>query len=197
VKSGGRRRLDSGLEHYIGFKLGVTDEEAARLLLEYRSKAGVNAFAGSGKMNKTPHKGTKQVDFTNGNLHTLATWFVDTHKIGRLRAALTLPIIVAYALSTNNYRIDETIITGKNGGVAMAAARSEALMQLNLGLGTEPSTSIPLIETILYGSVQRSVAAGEPRPEPRTMPTTDQLARWFDLAAAKALCAELEEDERL
>ena len=128
---------------------------------------------------------------------TLATWFVDTHKIGRLRAALTLPIIVAYALSTNNYRIDETIITGKNGGVAMAAARSEALMQLNLGLGTEPSTSIPLIETILYGSVQRSVAAGEPRPEPRTMPTTDQLARWFDLAAAKALCAELEEDERL
>lgn len=186
---------DHGLEHYVGFSINFSKEELQTCVDVYRAKATRNSFAGGHKMNKAPHQNEKLVSFTVGNLFTLCVWFVAQHKLSRLHSRLTLPIIVAYALSTLHYRMDEALVTGKNGGNTLDPNRSQAFLQLSLaGPACHTRDVIPLVHTILYGN--ESVLTSSESDEPSTLPSTAQLAADYDLEAAKELCASLMAAER-
>ena len=183
---------DEGLDHYTGFTIDLEDEEVETCKNVYRAKAAKNSFAGGEKMNKAPHQNQKLLPINVGNIFTLTSWFVEQHRLARLAAQLTLPIIVAYALSTLKYRIDENVITGRNGGNNLDVARSQALLQLSLtGPASHTRDIIPLVETILYGNGSER-PTGVVHPD---LPTTAQLIADYDLAAAKALCASLAEQD--
>ena len=70
----------------------------------------------SRKMNKNPWSESKLLPIGVGNLFILCTWFVKEHGLRRIHKSLTLAMVIAFALQTGGYFIEETIITGKNGG---------------------------------------------------------------------------------
>lgn len=194
----GYDQKDTGQAHYLFFQFGFTDEELQDALNVYRARAGSNAFA-SKKMNKAPHAEEKQVAFGVGNLFVLATWFIAQHKLSRLGSRLTLAIVIAYALSTTKYRLDEALITGKHGGMALSAERTQAFFALGLCNVSDTATTIPLIEIILFGARQvtplvAGLSIADSSAAPHLLPTTQELVRNYDLARAKSLCAQLERE---
>ena len=78
---------------------------------------------------------------------------------------MTLAIVVAIAVSTGAYRIDESVITGKNGGMPLDSARSDALFAIetaddDLKFGPE---LVQYVEIVLHGAPRsHSVANGKP-----------------------------------
>ena len=192
---------DEGLAHFVGWVIGLNSSEIQRCKRIYRARAGQSTFAGGHKMNKAPHTNKKQVDFGVGNMYTLATWFVQEHGLLRLRTVLSLPLVLAYALSTNCYRLDEALITGKNGGVSLDPARAQAFFALSFGDVHNIPRTVALIETVLFGASGAGVACPPSSstfadaPLSRRLPSTAELVAGYDLAAAKELCQALDEME--
>ena len=142
-------------------------------------------------MNKAPHHtGEKQLTFGVGNLFVLCSWFVQQHGLARLSPILTPAIIVAYALTTTRYRLDENLVTGKHGGQALDAQRSQAMFALSLTTPTDTTLTIPLVETVLFGAQQDHSQAIH-----RGLPvSTATLVQNYSLEDAKALCVRLNAD---
>ena len=106
-------------------------------------------------MNKNPAANRTQLDFKVGNAHVLAAWFVVQHELQILSRWLTLSIVVGLALQTGNYRLDESMLVGKNGGEPMATARSDAYFSLSIHALSNNSALrdlVPCIDTTLHGA---------------------------------------------
>lgn len=76
-----------------------------------------------------------------------------------LPSQLTLPIIIAYAIETTKYRLDDEVMHGKNGQSALDPVRVQAMLSLAFLASNAPSphVTVPLIEKALYGEVQVEV----------------------------------------
>ena len=118
----------------------------------------------------------------------LAAWCVSQHKLENIAQSLRLPLVIAYAIpTTGNYRIDDSVLTGRTGK-ALDPVRTNAFFQLSM-MGK--SNDIPLLasltERVLYGTgplpLDLSFSPGAP--------TAEELTANYDLAAAKALSAGL------
>jgi hypothetical protein len=113
----------------------------------------------------------------------LAAWCVSQHKLENIAQSLRLPLVIAYAISTGNYRIDDSVLTGRTGK-ALDPVRTNAFFPLSM-MGK--SNDIPLLasltERVLYGTgplpLDLSFSPGAP--------TAEELTANYDLAAAKAL----------
>ena len=142
-----------GQAHCVILLIGVSDEVALKAFNFYMSKAA--EFVKSNvKINKSPSSTHKELAFKVTNLFVLAAWFVNQHHLEPLSSFLTVPLVVAYALTTGNYRLDDSLVTGRTGA-PMDVARSEAFFRLLMaGTNANISTLVPLVETILYGEVQ-------------------------------------------
>ena len=184
---------DQGLAHFMTIIGGIDADLLARAKEFYRAHAGEIAWSAK-KTNKNPKADEKQLAFKLGNKVTLAVWFVHHHQLDQLYVQLTLPLIIAWALETTKYRLDDEVISGKYGGVALDAARTQAMLQLCFVASAAPParTTVPLIETVLFGAEQvkphdNGVAMGAGR---RDVPSTREL-HGYSLAEAKALAAVL------
>ena len=121
-------------------------------------------------MNKTPLKTIKkQVAFKANNAFTLSGWFIAKHALVALASSLTLPLTIAYAITTRNYRLDDSFVTGRTGAV-LDEARTSAFFHLSMVLATTsdvttlPTLSlVPLIETTLFGASQDYSTPLQPR----------------------------------
>jgi hypothetical protein len=182
---------DWGQAHFMHFSHGFSAEELQDCLNVYRQKAGQSTYT-STKMNKAPNAESRQLSFAVGNLFILAAWFVAQHKLSKLGPSLTLAIIVTYALETGSYRIDEALVTGKNGGNSLDPARAQAMFDLGQANTSNPQMIHPLIETVLYGGPQESSAEREESCLKQGLPTPAQLIQYYNLAAAKELGSSLE-----
>tara|TARA_B110000046_G_scaffold60100_1_gene67500 strand:+ start:254 stop:2005 length:1752 start_codon:yes stop_codon:yes gene_type:complete len=187
----GYDQKDLGKGHFRTFNIGFDQKLLDKCLNVYRAKAAQCAFSAK-KMNKNPRSDKTQIAFKVGNLFVLATWFVSKHNLKPLSSVLTLPIILAYALSTGNYIVDDSLVTGKNGGGTLDPARSQAMLALSLNDVANTHVTIPLINTVLYG-VDAPVVQLNPTGWNMLLPSSGMLAREFDLARARALCASLEQ----
>ena len=197
--------------------------EVQQALDHYRATAAQNAFAGcapalahlllphplaaarsglpllfcrGAKMNKNPGANRTQLEFKVGNTHVLAAWFIAQHGLEVLSGWLTLAITIALAVQTGNYRVDESVLVGKNGGEPMVAARSDAYFALTMRAfqnGTSLSELVPCIETVLHGT---------PRDHCHTngvdmgwgnfvVPSTYEMVHRHSLATLKALAANV------
>ena len=125
--------------------------------------------------------GTLLLGFTVGNMFTLSLWFIKQHGLDRLSYSLTLSTVMAYALSTGRYRLDDALITGKNGGTALDPNRAQAFFELNTINPENTSETIPLIDTILYGRSGDQGVNRNPRKDAqchqRGIPTPGVLVR--------------------
>ena len=75
-------------------------------------------------MNKNPTANRTQLDFKVGNAHVLAAWVIAQHGLQVLSRWMTLSIVIGLALQTGNYRLDESMLLGKNGGSWVSGAAS-------------------------------------------------------------------------
>jgi len=50
----------------------------------------------------------KQLEFGVRNLFVLTTWFVEHMKLGPLSRYMSLALVLAYALETTKYRLDDS-----------------------------------------------------------------------------------------
>jgi len=178
---------DTGKAHFMMIHHGFTLQELQDCLDYYRAKASQN-FHAAKKMNKGPGAANKQLGFCVGNLYQLCAWFVDQHGLQPLAPYLETSIIIAYALQTGKYRLDESLVTGKHGGGAIDRVRDRAYLQLSLGNVQHSARTVPLIETVLYGAPQTYSTALDQECHEQNLPTTAQLAR-FDLDRAKKVCS--------
>ena len=134
------------------FAHGFTSPELTDMVNIYRASAGKTTYS-SKKMNKAPNAENKQLSFTIGNTFIICAWFISQHNITKLAPVLTPAIIIAFALSTMSYRVDESVITGKNGGQVLDPARAQAYFQLSVATNdTHAKDLVPLVETVLFGS---------------------------------------------
>ena len=188
----GYDQKDKGMAHYMIITRGLSDADLQDALNVYRQKAAGNAYT-SKKMNKTPNSETKLLGFTVGNMFTLSVWFIKQHNLGRLSKALSLSMVMAYALSTGRYRLDDALVTGKNGGATLDPVRAQAFFELSTIDPANTSETIPLIDTILYGGPQTVNYANDAACHARGIPTPGVLAREYDLKKAKAFCGGADE----
>ena len=65
-------------------------------------------------MNKNPAANRTQLEFKVGNTHVRAAWFIAQHNLEVISGWLTLSMTIAMALQTGNYRVDESVLVGKN-----------------------------------------------------------------------------------
>ena len=187
---------DEGLAHSVLIVMGLSEEEKAEARDVYIAKASDFDQAQS-KMNKTPLKTIKkQVAFKSNNAFTLSGWFIAKHALVAVASSLTLPLTIAYAITTRNYRLDDSFVTGRTGAV-LDQARTSAFFRLSMMLATTsdvttlPTLSlVPLIETVLFGESQ-DYTMSPPTPQPGCLPTTDQLVHHCTLAGAKELARGL------
>ena len=153
----GYDQKDKGKAHYLHVSMGFTELELQQALNVYRAKAAQNAYSGSEKMHKNPASNKTQVDFKVGNAHVLAVWFVAHHGLQALTRWLTLSTVIGLAIQTGNYRLDESLLTGKNGGEPLDATRSDAYFALSV-LQFEGCADlcdlVPCIETVLHGAAR-------------------------------------------
>ena len=103
----------------------------------YRAIAFKNSYAGK-KADKTPWKAKSELRFECGNYHPLAKWFIAEHNLMSIVSVMSLAIVVALAISTGSYALDEMIITGKNGGMPLDPSRSDALFTIETTLPRMP-----------------------------------------------------------
>ena len=134
---------------------GISADKLARAKEFYRSNAGTISWT-SKKINKNPKAEEKQLSFKLGNKIVLAAWFVHQHELEELSAQLTLPIIIAYAIETTRYRLDDEVMHGRNGTQALSPSRTQAMLQLAFLASTAPpaSVTVPLIELALFNEAQ-------------------------------------------
>ena len=145
-------------------------------------------------MNKNPGANRTQFDFKVGNAHVLAAWFIAQHNLEVISGWLTLAMTIALALQTGNYRVDESVLVGKNGGEPMDATRSDAYFALTMYAfhnSTSLNEYVPCIETVLHGA---------PREHCRSngcdlglgnfvVPSTYEMVNRHSLGTLKALAA--------
>ena len=181
---------DQGQGHFMFWYFGFTPQELQDALNVYRAKAGTNIFA-SKKMNKAPTAEEKQLSFGTGNLFVLATWFIHQHGLEPLKDALNLALTITYALETARYRVEETVVTGRNGGVAIDPVRSQAMFALGLADHNNTKETYGLVTQVLYGDRDGVCDAAQEcrmkRCRERGIPTTTDLVKNYNLAAAKDL----------
>ena len=173
---------DRGLQHSIIFTIGVSEEEMRASEEAYMSKA-TGYFKSACKTNKTPHKKIrKQVAFKASNLFVLAAWFIGQHALEPIASSLTLSLTIAYALTTQRYRVDDTLVTGRTGE-ALDPTRASAFFEL--AMQTE-SNNVPLlvslIDKVLYTSSPSPIS-----PRVPGLPSPFELASKYSLAQAKEL----------
>lgn len=202
VKKGNERFVqgyclkEENLAHSNVAIIGLNDSEVEEARAHYIAKACAYDQSG-GKMNKNPHKKVKkQVAFKAADVFVTAAWFVAQHHLQSLAPSLTLPLTIAYALTTRNYRVDDTFVTGRTGA-ALDRTRTAAFFELQmlLNMDTTPLSSlVALVDTVLHGMNT------SPEPDPvQTMrpanadivPSTAELIAGYDLAKAKALAKQL------
>jgi hypothetical protein len=115
---------------------------------------------------------------------------------GLLRAQLPLSLLLAWAIETKKYRLDDEVMHGKYGGAVLDPARTNAMLQLAFSAseGAPARESVPLIEKVLYGAEQE-----HPRDNGRGMgdglrdiPSTYDLVN-MTLKEAKSLTKVLRE----
>ena len=147
-------------------------------------------------MNKNPAANRTQLEFKVGNTHVLAAWFIAQHNLEVISGWLTLSMTIAMALQTGNYRVDESVLVGKNGGEPMCAARSDAYFALTMSAfrnSTPLNELVPYIETVLHGA---------PREHCRTngcdmglgnfvVPSTYEMVSRHSLGTLKALASNV------
>ena len=188
---------DEGMAHFYAVYGGFPkdDDLLARACEFYRCNAGKISFS-SKKMKKNPKAEEKQLAFKLGNKVTLAVWFVHQHKLDELHGQLTLPLIIAYAIETTKYRLDDEVMHGKYGGATLNPARTQAMLDLCFLASSAPPArvTVPLIEIILFGAVQP-----HPRDNGRVMgsdmidvPSTHELMQ-SSLKEIKLLSAAIRE----
>ena len=188
----GYDQKDVGKVHSLNFKLGISDEDNSKAVALYRAEA-MKTSVGGDKARKNPFSDKKELEFTVGNLHRLATWFVHQHKLQAVARILTLPLIISYAISKRDgagcYRLDEAQVCGKYGGGVLTVNSSEALLQLNLLNGDAPlPVLVGLVQTVLYGkSMPLSTTAVYDGA-----PSTYDAAQSFTLTSLKAAAAAVE-----
>lgn len=128
-----------------------------------------------------------------GSLFTLCAWFVSQHKLSRLAKYLTIPIIVAWALETKKYGLDDSLLVGKHGGGILDRKRAQAFFQLASSNVSKPHLTIPLIETVLFGNTEPTSTEFDTECHDASLPTTSELASWWNLQRAKDFCRDLED----
>ena len=153
----GYGRKDLGKPTFRTFFFGFKENELDAHLEYYRMKAGDCMFSSS-KMNKAPGKDVNLLSIKLGGLFTMINWFVARHKLTAIAKYVSISIVVAWALETGRYRLDESFITGRSGGGILDPGRSQAMMDLSFANTSRPSETIPLIETILLGEPQECVS---------------------------------------
>jgi hypothetical protein len=97
--------------------------------------------------------------------------------------------VVAWALSTNRYSLDESILTGKNGGSVLDPHRSHAFFRLMADPNARDNAT--LVSTVLYGrdgAQQWTDPVLDAAAQAKGLPTPSELALCYDLDKAKALC---------
>ena len=181
---------DKNLAHGNEFVVGLTDTQIQDAINEHLAKAAGWDHSAA-KINKTPWKTVeKQMAFKANNMFILTAWFIAQHKLQAVVSSLNVALVVAYALSTRRYRLDDTFVTGRTGA-PLDPIRSAAFFQLAIGMSASNMSIpllVPLIETILFGA---------PTP-PSTLssvsgvPTTAELVAHYDLAHTRDLCASIE-----
>ena len=188
---------DDGLAHYNSIRGGFDsgDDLLPRCREFYRANAGKISYS-SKKMNKNPKAEEKQLSFKLGNKVTLSVWFAHHHNLDLLRAQLPLSLLLAWAIETKKYRLDDEVMHGKYGGAVLDPARTNAMLQLAFSAseGAPARESVPLIEKVLYGAEQE-----HPRDNGRGMgdglrdiPSTYDLVN-MTLKEAKSLTKVLRE----
>ena len=138
---------------YLFTSLGLSAAYLAGALAYYHSLVFQNTYAGK-KADKSPWSDKSKYKWSHGNFHPMAQWFLSHHALGSLKQVVTLAIVVALALSTGAYQLDESVITGKNGGMPLDTARSDALFAIetagnDLKFGPE---LVHHVETVLHGA---------------------------------------------
>jgi hypothetical protein len=188
---------DEGLAHFYNVHSGIIADLLARAREFYRSNAGTISWT-SKKINKNPKAEEKQLSFKLGNKITLATWFVHHHQLDELSDQLTLPIIIAYAIETTRYRLDDEVMHGRHGTQAICPLRTQAMLQLSFMASKAPqaSVTVPLIERVLFGEaqVQPSDNGVQNGPGLLDTPSTRDLAT-YSLKQAKATSVLLKEQQ--
>ena len=120
--------------HYLFICAGLSDEwlrEAAELWLDLTAR---NAFT-SKKCDKTPDSDSKLLAFSVGNLFVLVSWFIAQHRLKRISKYLTPAIIIAWALQTRRYRLDDALVRLLPRGRLSPLSRTRS--QHAVVLGTE------------------------------------------------------------
>ena len=105
---------DARLAHSVGFDIGLTPEELERADAVYLAKAAT-FHASASKIHKAPHKNSTEISLKANNLFVLTAWFVAQHELEPLHAVLSLALVIAYAISTGKYRLDDSLVTGHTG----------------------------------------------------------------------------------
>ena len=181
---------DTGQSHFANFNFGFTNAELKDLLDRYRAKATGCAFS-SNKMNKNPASAQKQIAFKVTNLFVLTAWFIKDHGLQGISRYLSLALVIAYALETTKYRVDDSLILGRSGGAALDPVRTQALFELSTSANaSKPSETVPLIETVLYGAVQPNDTRFDAECLAAGLPTPKDIKAHLNLAAARRVCAE-------
>ena len=201
VRKGNERYLigyclkDEGFAHGNAFTIGLSADEIKAAIDEYHAKASGWDHSAA-KINKTPLKKIeKQVAFKVNNLFILAAWFVAHHGLQPIARALTMPLVVAYALSTQRYRLDDTFVTGRTGA-SLDRPRTDAFFHLAMTGGSlSVPELVPLVETVLFGSNATTPNPDAPAPIPG-VPSTAELVAQYSLERARCLCSSLQEQEQ-
>jgi hypothetical protein len=178
---------DTGLAHFRTCSHGFSDDEKQECLDFYRAKAAGNAYA-SNKMNKAPKSNEKLLAFKVTNLFVLSAWFVQQHDLSALGPALTLSLVLAYALETGKYRLDDSLVLGRSGGGLLDPVRTQAMFELSISADARNvRETVPLIDLILLGIPQPAATAfADAACVTAGLPTRGAL-RLYSLAEAKAL----------
>ena len=187
----GYDQKDEGLMHYLTFnsnKLSPSYLQHAREV--YHAKAGQNSYAGSGKMNKVPGNARKQLDITVGNLFTITPWFISEHGLMALHQYISLALTVSWALATTRYRLDESVIAGKNGGLPLDPVRSAALFKLSVmprSALQDINRTLPLVQNVLHAKTSECDTTDDDYCWANNLPTCTEL-HTYSLDQAKAWC---------
>jgi hypothetical protein len=183
-----RMTQEKGRAHHRGIHGGASDEEMQGHLDDYRAKAGESSYT-SHKMNTNPDESENTLKFKPGNIFALAAWFISQHGLSLLKEFLYPEVVVAWALSTNRYSLDESILTGKNGGSVLDPHRSHAFFRLMADPNARDNAT--LVSTVLYGrdgAQQWTDPVLDAAAQAKGLPTPSELALCYDLDKAKALC---------
>ena len=142
-------------------------------------------------MNANPNEAEATLKFKPGNLFPLAAWFISQHGLSFLKKFLFPEVVVAYALQTSRYSLDESLLSGKNGGNVLDPQRSHAFFRLMND--EEARKNVTLVSTVLYGAQNNQQWTDELldiEAQAKGLPAPAELALCYDLDRAKKLCRD-------